>query len=532
MPAKTPKTLAQENRELKTELQTFTDKMAHTEAVLHLYNELIKATPGLDNLLVRFLDLAMELYGGKNIIIYYRANSQWHYKDIYKVEKTVSLEETPMLRQAVEEKKVIHIEQPISIAAALPVAVNVEHTILFPLLVEERTIGAVIMEGIIFYEEKIITELGIFFKYLALTLNNEIVRHSKVKDAYDQLEQIFHGNPDGMLFLDTDQRILRINRAFLQLLERNEEECLGEKCYTILPCHQIMHDSCKRSAEDGLKGEKIQFDAEFTAGSGKRRHLLFAVTDVASGDGRVIGTVLTAKDITQRKNAEKLIQRALEEKETMLKEIHHRVKNNLQIIYSLIKLQENNLKTGEQNTRDCFTDTATRVRTMGLIHELLYNSEDLSSIDFVRYIETFRWELIRLFKKKNVTADLLSQSDDAPPLDIGRAIPCGLVVNELITNALKYAFPDNRKGKITIRFLVEEVPDNAKETNDKSNQSFYKLIISDNGVGADEKEIFNTGSLGLTLVQGLVGQLQGTIDVKHSNGLTFTIMFPVTEGDG
>lgn len=119
-----------------------------------------------------------------------------------------------------------------------------------------------------------------------------------------------------------------------------------------------------------------------------------------------------------------------------------------------------------------------------------------------------------------------------PPLDIGRAIPCGLVVNELITNALKYAFPDNRKGKITIRFLVEEVPDNAKETNDKSNQSFYKLIISDNGVGADEKEIFNTGSLGLTLVQGLVGQLQGTIDVKHSNGLTFTIMFPVTEGDG
>ena len=218
----------------------------------------------------------------------------------------------------------------------------------------------------------------------------------------------------------------------------------------------------------------------------------------------------THVDITERKYAADKIKTSLREKEVLLREVHHRVKNNMQVISSLLNLQAGYIKDAE--ALEMFKDCQNRVRSMALMHEKLYQSRNLASIDFSKYIRSLTNDLLRLYSVNTNAIKLKVDAGDAL-LDINTAIPCGLIINELISNSLKHAFPDSRNGKISIKLLSD-------------NDNKYTLVVSDNGIGLPENLDFrNTESLGLQLVNTLTDQLHGTIEVDGSGGTSVKIIF-------
>ncbi len=214
-------------------------------------------------------------------------------------------------------------------------------------------------------------------------------------------------------------------------------------------------------------------------------------------------------DITARKQVENKLKASLKEKEVLLKEIHHRVKNNLQIISSLLRLQARYIK--DKQALDIFQDSQNRVRAMALIHENLYQYNNLAKIQFSDYIQKLTNNLLRSYGvSRNIIIDL---NINKVLLNIDTAITCGLIINELISNSLKHAFSDGINGKIKLDFLV-------------FSQGKYSLSVSDNGVGIlEDIELLRHQSLGLQLVWNLVEQLEGSIAYYVKSGTLFTITF-------
>jgi two-component sensor histidine kinase len=207
------------------------------------------------------------------------------------------------------------------------------------------------------------------------------------------------------------------------------------------------------------------------------------------------------------------IQASLQEKEVLLQEIHHRVKNNLQVISSLLNLQANRLE--EPRALDALRDSRSRVRSMALVHEKLYQSPDLARIDFADYTRALTRSLFSSYQAHPQGIAVRSQIDDVF-LSIDRAIPCGLILSELVSNALKHAFPDGRSGEITIGLHVQE--------------GNKVLTVADNGVGLPaEIDVQHRGSLGLQLVNTLTTQLDGTLTLDREGGTTFKVTFPEVE---
>ncbi len=199
------------------------------------------------------------------------------------------------------------------------------------------------------------------------------------------------------------------------------------------------------------------------------------------------------------------IEASLNEKELLLKEIHHRVKNNMQLISSLLNLQSSYLN--DEDARNAISESQKRIRSISLVHESLYLSDNLSSINFKEYIKGVVMGLISNYNSQiNVNYNI-----EKIRLNIETAIPCGLIINEIVTNAIKHAFTNN-EGLISIQFT---------RVSDK-----FKLIISDNGVGLPES-LFNgkDNSLGLQLVKMLVDQLEAELNIDNSDGTTFKIVF-------
>ena len=209
------------------------------------------------------------------------------------------------------------------------------------------------------------------------------------------------------------------------------------------------------------------------------------------------------------KKAEEKIEESLSEKEMLLKEIHHRVKNNLSVISSLLNLQSGYIKDNED--LELFRESQTRAKSMALIHERLYQSEDLKRIDFSDYIKTLSQDLFRTYAA-DPTRIHLKMDLESILLDINTSIPLGLILNELVSNSMKYAFPDDEKGEINIKL--------------RSKDDQYTLIVSDNGVGIPPEIDFDKiESLGLQLVKSLTNQIDGTLELDRGQGTTYTIQF-------
>ena len=222
-------------------------------------------------------------------------------------------------------------------------------------------------------------------------------------------------------------------------------------------------------------------------------------------------TAQLSNEIEKRKQTETQIKAALKEKEILLSEIHHRVKNNMQVISSLLKLQS--AKIEDKKYVDMFKDSENRIKAMSLIHETLYQSKDFTNIDFNGYVKTITNALIRSYA---VNADRIKLHTEIEniPVELDHAIPCGLIINELISNALKYAFPKDEGGTIKITF---------RSTNDDE----VELTVSDDGIGIPEEiDIGKTESLGLQLVHILAeDQLEGTLELQRDRGTAFKVRF-------
>jgi two-component sensor histidine kinase len=200
----------------------------------------------------------------------------------------------------------------------------------------------------------------------------------------------------------------------------------------------------------------------------------------------------------------------LDEKEVLLKEVHHRVKNNLQVISSLLNLQA--AKVSDPDTKDILRESQNRVRTMALIHEKLYQSSDLAQVNFRSYLQSLVTYLTQSYRERSVNVKVQIEAEDVM-LDIDTAIPCGLIVNELVTNSLKYAFPENQPGSIKLTCRQPHV-------------GKYILIISDDGIGLpDGFDISQAPSLGYKLVTNLTTQLEGRLELLRDRGTTCRISF-------
>lgn len=220
--------------------------------------------------------------------------------------------------------------------------------------------------------------------------------------------------------------------------------------------------------------------------------------------------ICVCRDVTERLKAEEKIKASLLEKEVLLREIHHRVKNNLYVISNLLDLQADTLEQEEQ--RNLFAESQNRIQTMALIHEQLYQSDDLSQVNFANYIQNLVQKLSSSYQPKDCKINI---NLDVEPvtLNLETAIPCGLLINELVTNAFKYAFPNSTTGEVEINLKVD------------SEQKIY-LKISDHGIGIPEDVDWqDSPSLGLRLVNILADQLEATLELDCSQGTSFTLIF-------
>lgn len=203
------------------------------------------------------------------------------------------------------------------------------------------------------------------------------------------------------------------------------------------------------------------------------------------------------------------VNQLLQDKEMLMKEIHHRVKNNLMVISSLLNLQSRYIK--DEKSKEIFKESQNRAQSMALIHERLYRSTNMKSIDFADYIRSLTRDLFNTYSTQEDRIDLKMDVEDVE-VDIDNAVPLGLIINEIVTNSLKYAFPDENAGTISISFHKQK--------------DQYLLEVSDDGIGIPEEfEVEKSDSLGMMLINSLTYQIGGELEMERSPGTTFRIKF-------
>nr|WP_081882649.1 histidine kinase dimerization/phosphoacceptor domain -containing protein [Methanobacterium sp. SMA-27] len=311
---------------------------------------------------------------------------------------------------------------------------------------------------------------------------------------------------EGVWIIDEKAKTNYVNDAMLKILGYTRNEMMGHSFF------EFMDDENKNYAKKKLerrkKGFGEKYDFKFIHKNGSSVWTIISAKPLYKNN-KFIGSLGMLTDITKRKEMEEELKKSLNEKEMLLKEIHHRVKNNLMVISSLLNLQSNYIKNKEDF--DMFRESQNRAKSMALIHELLYRSDDLKSINFGDYMGTLIKDLFNTYINDPSHLKLNLDLQNIK-LDINTSIPLGLIVNELVSNSMKYAFPDGREGEINISLKTED--------------GEYILIVGDNGVGIrDDIDFRNTDSLGLQLVNNLTQQIDGEIELNKKHGTEFIIKF-------
>jgi PAS domain S-box-containing protein len=284
------------------------------------------------------------------------------------------------------------------------------------------------------------------------------------------------------------------------------ESFMGRPVAEIMPADVV--GKWNLAFEKNRRGEPADFDYSLSM-AGETRWFSIKISPILV-DISFRGSIAVVRDITERKRAEERALADLSEKEILLKEIHHRVKNNLSVIVSLLNLQSDAIQSGG-DAMEAFRESRNRIMSMAMVHEKLYGTNDYSRIDFKEYMEVMVHEIASSY---NISKKLeLSMNIERIYLDINKAIPCGLIVNELVSNALKHAFPETSSGRIecTLRTL---------------GGGEVVLGVRDNGIGLpDGFDIEAVETLGLKLVQLLAGQISGSLSVESNGGASFSITF-------
>jgi PAS domain S-box-containing protein len=338
-------------------------------------------------------------------------------------------------------------------------------------------------------------------------LEDEVAQRRKAEGDVVELlrytRSVIEANPDLIVVLDEKGIILDTNAASELLTGIPKEQLTGTQYFGYL-----VEDGTVQSAFAGLLQEgTIENLVRIRHTDGHDTPLSVHATVIRGMDGKNDKIIVAAHDITRQKHDEEALRALLDEQVLLLREVHHRVKNNLQIIISLVNLQMR--QTGDPAVKQIMSETQNRVRAMSLVHEKLYRSESLSQIDFADYTRFLATQLFSYYSMdtRRVRLDFAMGKI---MVDINTAVPLGLLMNELISNALKHAFPNGREGTISISGSEED--------------NLITLIVRDNGIGMPkELDWKNTTSLGMRLVISLVDQIDGTIELDRSAGTSFSI---------
>jgi PAS domain S-box-containing protein len=326
------------------------------------------------------------------------------------------------------------------------------------------------------------------------------------------LNTILASAPVGLGFLDGGLRYVRLNPALAAINGMPLEAHLGRTPDEMNPQLTTVLDPLWRyTLETGKPVVNAEVTGETHAAPGQTRHWLVSYYPVRTSAKQLIGIGMVVVDITERKQVERQVQGSLREKEVLLREIHHRVRNNMQVISSLLSLQAG--YSQDPAIQALIADSQHRIQAMALIHESLYQSRDLGHINFAHYLRSLADNLWRTYDVDDTRIRLHLDIEEVY-LDIDHATPCGLLLNELVSNCLKHAFPPGRNGAVHIG--LHTAPEHQ-----------VGLVVRDTGIGFPEALDFRqTNTLGLQLVTALADQLQGTIALDRQGGTTFTITFP------
>jgi len=355
-----------------------------------------------------------------------------------------------------------------------------------------------------------------------LVIVRDITDRKRAEEALRESEEKFRNfvetSADLVFRLSKTGYIEYVSPSVEELYGYFPDELIGKHLGTTTPAKEVPR--ALKALKRVLGGKTLNnFEINQTSKSGHIIPMEINAVPVKK-EGKIVGLQGIMRDITAHKKAEEQIKSALREKEILLKEIHHRVKNNLQTISSLLSLQSGYIK--DKQALKVFKNSQERVRAMALIHEKLYQSGDLAKIDFAGYVQSLVRYLFDSVSLKSEQVQLKIQIEDVV-LDINTSMPLGLIINELVANSFKHAFPGNRKGELQVYLGKSEDDENENESEYDYD---YTLIVRDNGIGFPEDLDFRSSdTLGILLVGTLVKQLHGVIDLERKNGTTFTIKF-------
>jgi two-component sensor histidine kinase/PAS domain-containing protein len=340
-------------------------------------------------------------------------------------------------------------------------------------------------------------------------------RMSEARAAEQQarLESIFESTRNmSMWTLNRDSIITACNRNFVQYMRQQfgENVRVGDEFMKRMESHiDPNHYLGELQAfKDAFGGEAKQFEVALNNQAGETLWLQVFLNPVSTGEVTEEISCLTY-DITDRKEIDQQIRDSLQEKNVLLQEVHHRVKNNLQVISSILNLQSSYVQ--DEGTLEILQESQNRIKSMSYIHETLYRTTDFSSIEFSEYIQNIARNLIHTYSFTTGEVKLDSRVDQIY-LTLDQAIPCGLIINELVSNAMKYAFKGIDDRKLTLE--ITEVDDQVR------------ILVADNGIGLPADFRYEeSDSLGVQLVYTLVEQLDGQIEVDATSGTRFLITF-------
>ena len=355
----------------------------------------------------------------------------------------------------------------------------------------------------------------------------DITEHKKAEEKIHNLANIVESSSDAIGTLSLDGIITSWNKGAEQIYGYSVEEILGKSISILAP--PFLYEETKKLTEMVIRGEKVhQYETLRLRKDGKIIYVSIVLSPVFDIYGKLTAISFIVRDITKRKEAEE----ALAKIEIARKqEIHHRIKNNLQVISSLLDLQAEKFK-GRKDIKDkevleAFRESQDRVISMALIHEELYKGSQLDTLDFSPYIKELADNLFLTYRLGAADIRLNTDLEEYIFFDMDTAVPLGIIVNELITNSLKHAFSGRDKGEIRIKLCREE---NGEYKSNGYKSKIFVLSVSDNGIGIPENlDIEDLDSLGFQLVISLVDQLDGEFELKRNNGTEFVIRFTVTE---
>jgi PAS domain S-box-containing protein len=349
-------------------------------------------------------------------------------------------------------------------------------------------------------------EIGV----LAKAFNKMAGELANTTVSMESLESVFDSMAAALIVFDPDGNIVNVNRATLTLVGRERSELIGQTFDLV--CRFSAGQSARPGPgvrePSGLPAMRIEpVEKVFVRKDGSEFPVSFSGAELRSGGGPLQGYVCVALDLTEQKRIQQQLRESLDEKELLLREVHHRVKNNMQVISSLLAMQSS---AGDPEVQKKLDESQNRIRSIALIHEQLYRSSELSHIDVQSYFETLTSQLLQSFGKSGAVR--LELATDPIALDIDQSMACGLIVNELVTNALKYAYPAEKGG--VIRVSLREHPSGERV-----------LTVSDDGPGLNGAKRSGPPSLGMSLVTTLARQLRGRVEVDGSCGTLVRVFF-------